>query len=90
MKMEAEKRQDINVCRTCEYFRDLNDPKMNDGKWHWGVGFMCACHGKMVPWRSERPDAVAETEDEFEKSHIYFAGRRGRCKQHPDEPKMTE
>ena len=27
--MEAEKRQDINVCRTCEYFRDLNDPKMN-------------------------------------------------------------
>ena len=88
--MEAEKRQDINVCRTCEYLRDLNDPKMDDGKWHWGVGFMCTCHGKMVPWRSECPDAVAETEDEFEKSHIYFAGRRGRCKQHPDEPKMME
>lgn len=85
-----EKRQNIEICKNCKYFKEMNDPKVNDGKWHWGVGFMCACHGKMVPWRKDKPDVVAVTAEEFEQSHIYFAGHYDHCPQHPDEPRIVE
>ena len=80
-----DKRQDISICRACKYFKEVNDPKVNDGKWHLGVGFMCTCHGKMVPWRKDNPGSAAATEEEFEQSHIYFAGRSGECAQRPTE-----
>ena len=83
---EKAKRQDIGICRNCEYFKEVNDPKANDGKWHWGVGFICTCHGKWVPWRKENPESAAATVEEFETSHIYYAGRSGKCIQHPEEP----
>ena len=79
--MTKNKRQDVNVCRTCGYFREVNDPETHDGKWHWGVGVYCACHGKQVPWSKQSAKAV--TVDEFEMVEIHFAPNWGKCPQHP-------
>ena len=82
----SEKRQDIGICRTCKYFKEVNDPKVDDGKSHWGVGFMCTNHSYFVPWRKENAGTVAETVEEFEHSFIYFDHPTSAfydCPQHP-------
>ena len=82
----SEKRQDIVICRTCKCFKEVNDPKVNDGKWHWGVGFMCTNHSHFVPWREEHPEKAAETVEEFERSVIHFDYPKSNfyeCPQHP-------
>ena len=85
--MEAgEKRQDIGICRNCRYFKKVNDPKVDDGKSHWGVGIMCTNHSHFVRWRKENPGSVAETVEEFEHSFIYFDHPKSNfydCPQHP-------
>lgn len=84
---QNQKEQDIAICKACKHFRHLTDPKG-----YFGVGFICMCHGKMVPWRKGNPHRAAATEEEFEQSHIYFTGMTGQCKcpQHPDRPKMLD
>ena len=76
------KQQDIEICRKCDYFREVNDPKVHDGKHHFGVGVYCACHGKWVPWSKEHGFAPV-SEEEFEQTHIHFAPNFGKCPQHP-------
>lgn len=82
----GEKRQDIEICRSCKYFKEVNDPKVNDGKWHWGVGFMCTNHSRFVPWRKGDSGHVASTVEEFECSVIHFDYPKSNffeCPQHP-------
>ena len=75
-----DKEQDIAICKTCKHFKHLTDPDN-----YFGTGYICLYHGKMVPWRKDNPYKAAATEEEFEHSHIIFAGRTDdKCEQHPD------
>ena len=81
-----EKRQDIEICRNCRYFKEVNDPKVDDGNFHWGVGFMCTNHSYFVPWRDKNAGSAAETVEEFEHSRIHFDHPTSNfydCPQHP-------